>query len=82
MNWNGLPESLDDLYPEGTPLRAVPADFRGMPLRMWRRLKLIDNFRKWEASESARKLEAFSEARAKRHASAPLAAEEPQSALF
>jgi hypothetical protein len=82
MNWNGLPESLDDLYPEGTPLSAVPADFRGMPLKMWRRLKLIDSYRKWEASDAARKLEAFAAARAKRETAVLVAADEPQGALF
>jgi hypothetical protein len=82
MNWDGLPESLDDLYPAGTPLSAVDPDFRGMPYRMWRRLKVIDAARKAEAAESARKVELFYAARARREEAAAVAADEPQGALF
>ena len=34
------PETLEELYSPGTKLREVQEDFRGMPLKLWQRLKL------------------------------------------
>ena len=34
--------TLSDLYPSGTPLTEVNPDFRGMPFRQWRNLKLSE----------------------------------------
>ena len=36
------PETLEQLYPRNTPLSEVHPDFRGMPLTLWRKLKITE----------------------------------------
>ena len=36
------PETLEQLYPSNTPLSEVHPDFPGMPLALWRKLKITE----------------------------------------
>jgi hypothetical protein len=70
-----LPESLADLYPRDTPLVEVHPEFRGMPFRMWYRLKFVELARESYAAAAKR---GFFLARA----AEPELADEPQASLF
>jgi hypothetical protein len=45
-----IPDTLAELYPEGTSLSEVNPDFRGMPLKRWRKLKDREQCEAWLAA--------------------------------
>lgn len=42
-------QTLDQLYPAGTPLSEVRPDFRGMPLKLWNSLKITEQANELQA---------------------------------
>jgi hypothetical protein len=55
---DGRAETLSELYPRATALREVRDDFRGMPLRLWQRLEMREQFDTYYATAPAPPLSA------------------------
>jgi hypothetical protein len=51
-----IPDTLAELYPEGTSLSEVHPDFRGMPLKRWRKLKDREQCEAWLATLDQKKV--------------------------
>jgi len=41
------PDSLEQLYPTGTPMKEVHPEFRGMSLPLWQKLKMHERVEKY-----------------------------------